>query len=306
MVTSGSWAARRSTPKPCRPKMRGVLRRFAIDCQTKQVDVLRALARRSRDDCRARLSDPRQHAKPRRLLGPCSAVPFRQSSSRQTLTRSAVQKPRPRRVLPRPAATKSAHRAASGLNSGPIAWFIPCFAGAVPARPFYPGLTSMTFRRVAAALGLALGIALPYSPQLGAQAGVQGRWTTLPSLMPINPVHIALMHNGKVLIVAGSGNVATETNYQAAVWDPRVRIDRHAAGGLGHVLQRHGDPAGWPGRSSTAATSNTTRFLAQPRNAVFDPVTGRLHRRREHGARPLVSDGHGARRRSRHDLLRPE
>src|SRR5438093_331345 len=33
----------------------------------------------------------------------------------------------------------------------------------------------------------------------------QGQWTTLPYLMPINPIHMALMHNGKVLIVAGSG-----------------------------------------------------------------------------------------------------
>src|SRR5438270_12296405 len=30
-----------------------------------------------------------------------------------------------------------------------------------------------------------------------------GRWDTLPWLMPINPVHVALMHNGKVLIIAG-------------------------------------------------------------------------------------------------------
>ena len=28
------------------------------------------------------------------------------------------------------------------------------------------------------------------------------------------------MNNGKVLIVAGSDNVATETNFEAAVWDP--------------------------------------------------------------------------------------
>ena len=37
--------------------------------------------------------------------------------------------------------------------------------------------------------------------------------------MPINPVHLALLNTGKVLVVAGSGNVATETNLQAAVWD---------------------------------------------------------------------------------------
>ncbi len=34
----------------------------------------------------------------------------------------------------------------------------------------------------------------------------QGMWTTLPGTMPINPVHAALLHTGKVLIVSGSGN----------------------------------------------------------------------------------------------------
>ena len=63
---------------------------------------------------------------------------------------------------------------------------------------------------------LAAGLAL-FPPSLRAQAGVQGQWRTLASLMPINPIHLALMNNGKVLIVAGSGNVATVTNYQAAV-----------------------------------------------------------------------------------------
>src|SRR4029077_12848866 len=71
------------------------------------------------------------------------------------------------------------------------------------------------------ALVLAVSLAL-LAPSLRAQAGVQGQWRTLAPLMPINPIHLALMNNGKVLIVAGSGNVATETNFQAAVWDPQT------------------------------------------------------------------------------------
>ena len=51
------------------------------------------------------------------------------------------------------------------------------------------------------------------------QSALQGHWDTV-STTPINPIHLALLHTGKVLIVAGSGDVATETNYQAAVWDP--------------------------------------------------------------------------------------
>jgi Galactose oxidase-like, Early set domain/IPT/TIG domain len=53
-----------------------------------------------------------------------------------------------------------------------------------------------------------------------AQVNVQGQWSTLPYLMPINPVHVALMYNGRVLVVSGSGNDPTNTNLRAAVWDP--------------------------------------------------------------------------------------
>src|SRR5690348_1045669 len=58
---------------------------------------------------------------------------------------------------------------------------------------------------------------------VAAQANVQGQWQTLPNLMPINPVHAALLHNGKVLIVSGSGNLPTNTNLQAAIFDPATR-----------------------------------------------------------------------------------
>src|SRR5438874_7633093 len=60
------------------------------------------------------------------------------------------------------------------------------------------------------------------APSASAQASVQGRWQTLPNTMPINPVHVALLRNGKVLIVSGSGNVAANTNFQAALWDPQT------------------------------------------------------------------------------------
>jgi len=71
------------------------------------------------------------------------------------------------------------------------------------------------------ALGLAVLLSVP-SVRAQSQAGVLGQWTTLPYLMPINPVHLALLRNGKVLAVAGSGNVATETSFRAALWDPQA------------------------------------------------------------------------------------
>src|SRR5262249_40312058 len=78
-------------------------------------------------------------------------------------------------------------------------------------------------RQAAATISLLVCIAIAIgSTAIWAQVGLKGQWTTLPYLMPINPVHMALMNNGKVLVVAGSGNVATETNYRAAVWDPQT------------------------------------------------------------------------------------
>src|SRR4051812_9517989 len=39
-----------------------------------------------------------------------------------------------------------------------------------------------------------------------AQANVQGQWSTLSNSVPINPIHATLLTNGKVLVIAGSGN----------------------------------------------------------------------------------------------------
>jgi hypothetical protein len=44
------------------------------------------------------------------------------------------------------------------------------------------------------------------TPKLLGQASVQGQWSTLAYSMPINPVHVALLSTGKILVVAGSGN----------------------------------------------------------------------------------------------------
>ena len=53
------------------------------------------------------------------------------------------------------------------------------------------------------------------------QPQVTGSWQTLPNLMPINPVHVSLLRTGKILVVSGSGNDPSVTNYQAAIWDPQ-------------------------------------------------------------------------------------
>jgi hypothetical protein len=131
----------------------------------------------------------------------------------------------------------------------------------------------VNMRRVAAAMLVAAGVASFGIDRVDAQAGIQGQWRTLPMLMPINPVHIAVTRTGNVLVVAGSGNVATETNFRAAVWD--------LAGGT-IVTQ----PVGWDmfcnaivalpdGRLLVnGGTLQYDPFHGERRNTVFDPLLG--------------------------------
>jgi len=59
-----------------------------------------------------------------------------------------------------------------------------------------------------------------YAPAAHGQANVQGTWQTVPAQMPINPIHTALLSNGKILVVSGSGNYPVQTTYYVGVWDP--------------------------------------------------------------------------------------
>jgi hypothetical protein len=127
---------------------------------------------------------------------------------------------------------------------------------------------------VLAAAFLAI-VVLANGPAAMAQASVQGQWQTLPNTMPINPVHAALLHNGKVLIVSGSGNLPTNTNLQAAVFDPAT----------GTVTTQ---PVNWDmfcngmlvlpdGRAFVnSGTLQYDPFHGQLRNAIYDPATGQF------------------------------
>jgi len=107
----------------------------------------------------------------------------------------------------------------------------------------------------------------------GAQANVQGQWQTLPNPMPINPVHAALLRNGKVLVVSGSGNLPSNTNFQAGMFDPQTNT----------VTTQ---PVGWDmfcngmvvlpdGRALiNGGTLQYDPFHGELRSAVYDLTTG--------------------------------
>jgi hypothetical protein len=54
--------------------------------------------------------------------------------------------------------------------------------------------------------GILLLLLVMSKPGLMGQVQTIGKWSTLSYTMPINPIHVGLLYNGKILVVTGSGN----------------------------------------------------------------------------------------------------
>ena len=67
-------------------------------------------------------------------------------------------------------------------------------------------MTRFVYKAVSQRIPLVLVLVGLSSPALMGQVQTIGQWSTMSKTMPINPVHVALLANGKILVVAGSGN----------------------------------------------------------------------------------------------------
>ena len=118
-----------------------------------------------------------------------------------------------------------------------------------------------------------------------AQVQTIGQWSTMSQSMPINPIHVALLRTGKILVVAGSGNCPpslagcpTGAPYGpsnasgALLFDPCGGNIYPVHYELGHVLQRHGAFARWAGLDQWRHHS-IRPFHGQPKSSIFDPAT---------------------------------
>jgi titin len=111
------------------------------------------------------------------------------------------------------------------------------------------------------------------APPAAAQANVTGQWQTVVTLAPINPVHLSLMHNGKILLATGSGNDKTVTFFQGGVWDPAT--DTMTTQPLTWDMFCNGMivlPDGRP--FIMGGTINYQPFQGSNRTSAFDPATG--------------------------------
>ena len=124
---------------------------------------------------------------------------------------------------------------------------------------------------------LLVALAAPlFGDRVEAQINVTGQWTTLPYLMPINPIHVGLLRNGKVLIVAGSENDPNkhiEGISKAAVWD--LQTGTFAVQDLLWDLFCNGMAFLPDGRALILGGTEQydTPFEGDARATVFDPVT---------------------------------
>ncbi|HTF26004.1 MAG TPA: fibronectin type III domain-containing protein [Candidatus Limnocylindria bacterium] len=93
------------------------------------------------------------------------------------------------------------------------------------------------------------------------------------TLAPINPVHLALMHNGKILFATGSGNDKTVTFFQGGVFDPVT--DTTTTQPLTWDLFCNGMVVLPDGRPFImGGTINYNPFQGSNRTTAFDPASG--------------------------------
>jgi Domain of unknown function (DUF1929)/Bacterial Ig domain len=112
-----------------------------------------------------------------------------------------------------------------------------------------------------------------------AQSQVTGQWATLPYLMPINPIRLDLLRNGKLLIVAGSENNPNEHlqgGSKAAVWD--LPLQTISVQQMLWDVFCNGGTFFEDGRSLTiGGTAEYDPFYGDSRITVFDPLTNQFN-----------------------------
>ncbi|MER5214147.1 galactose oxidase-like domain-containing protein [Streptomyces sp. NPDC002838] len=108
-----------------------------------------------------------------------------------------------------------------------------------------------------------------------------GRWDVLPMQNPVRSMHSVVLHNGKVLLIAGSGNSEEQFNagtFTSAVYDPatgKYKIiatpkDMFCAG---HVQLQDGRVLVMSGNKGYPSADGTVGYQGYKDSYIFDPAT---------------------------------
>ncbi|MER7054951.1 galactose oxidase early set domain-containing protein [Streptomyces sp. NPDC000351] len=114
-----------------------------------------------------------------------------------------------------------------------------------------------------------------------AEECANGRWDVLPTKNPVRSMHSVVLHNGKVLLIAGSGNdpeMFEAGTFTSAVYDPRTGDyktvptpkDMFCAG---HVQLKDGRVLVMSGNAGYPSADGTIGYQGYKDSYVFDPET---------------------------------
>ena len=132
----------------------------------------------------------------------------------------------------------------------------------------------------------------------GLDPAVYGQWTTLGYNTKVRAIHVTLLHTGKVLLAAGSGNFVTDFHagsFTAELWDPTdnslVEVpppwDMFCAG---HVVEPDGNVLVMGGTTHYQDATGQLEGLKQ--NISIQRRYQHLGSKSKHAEGPLVSHGH--------------
>ncbi len=111
----------------------------------------------------------------------------------------------------------------------------------------------------------------------------QGEWRTTTKPSPVRAVHVALLHTGKVLLVAGSGNNAgsfAAGDFKTSIWDPKTESFQSVATPwdafcAGHAFLPDGELLVAGGNTAYPGPATNNANAGSPKTYVFDPVTSK-------------------------------
>jgi hypothetical protein len=110
------------------------------------------------------------------------------------------------------------------------------------------------------------------TPKIPPTANVTGVWNTLKEGSPINPVHVALTHDGQILVISGSGNYPGNHVFTAGVWNPATKLMNTFV--ISSDMFCNGMVILPDGRPLVIGGTNSYKFTGLSSTALFDPVAG--------------------------------
>ena len=126
----------------------------------------------------------------------------------------------------------------------------------------------------------------PPPPPPPSDPAVAGRWSVAATNMPLRGIHTTLLRDGRVLLIAGTGNVQEEFvagSFKTSVWNPTTGVftaiptpeDLFCAG---HATLADGRVLIAGGTQQYPGTGGAVNFQGTRHTYAFDPATNRYQR----------------------------